>query len=79
MTVADDAYTYAAGRADTEAPWRPRSFTWTCRSCHQAIGDRGLVGGPADDEVGHADDCSRLAAAVATWNAEWDADLEPEP
>jgi hypothetical protein len=79
MTAADAAYTYAAGRPDTEAPWRPRSFTWTCRSCDQAIGDRGLVAGPADDEVGHASDCSRLAAAVAAWNAEWDADLEPEP
>jgi hypothetical protein len=79
MTVAEAAYTYAAGRPDTESPWRPRSFTWTCRSCDQAIGDRGLVAGPADDEVGHADDCSRLAAAVAAWNAEWDADLEPEP
>jgi hypothetical protein len=78
-TAADAAYTYAAGRPDTEAPWRPRSFTWTCRSCDQAISDRGLIAGPADDELGHADGCSRLAAAVAEWDAGLDADLEPEP
>src|SRR5713101_4327583 len=36
-TAADAAYTYAAGRPDTEAPWRHRSFHWTCRSCDQHI------------------------------------------
>ncbi len=79
MTAGEAAYTYAAGRPDTEAPWRPRSFTWTCRSCDQAISDRGLTAGPADDELGHADGCPRLAAAVAEWNAGLDADLQPEP
>ena len=74
LTVAEAAYTYAAGRPDTEAPWRPRSFFWTCRSCDQAISDRGLINGPADDEPGHADDCSRLAAAIAEWNAGWEAE-----
>jgi hypothetical protein len=78
-TAADGAYTYAAGRPDTEAPWRPRSFGWTCRSCDQHITDRGLIQGPADDEVGHAENCTRLAAAVAEWDAEaarWDAEWE---
>jgi hypothetical protein len=51
-----------------------RSFVWRCRSCDQAIGDRGRIAGPTDDEPGHADDCSRLAAAVAEWNAEWEAE-----
>jgi hypothetical protein len=78
-TAADAAYTYAAGRPETEAPWQPRSFTWACRSCDQAISDRGLTAGPADDELGHAGDCPRLAAAVAEWNAGLDADLEAEP
>jgi hypothetical protein len=78
-TPADAAYTYAAGRPDTEAPWRPRSFGWTCRSCDQNIADRGLIQGPADDEPGHAETCTRLAAAVAEWDAEaarWDAEWE---
>ena len=74
-TLADAAYTYAAGRPDPDAPWRPRSFGWHCRSCDQAISDRGLSDGPAEDEIGHADDCSRLAAEVAQWDAGW----EPEP
>ena len=81
-TAADAAYTYAAGRPESEAPWRPRSFTWTCRSCDQLIGDRGLIQGPADDEPGHARDCSRLAEAIAAWDAEaasWDAIWEAEP
>jgi hypothetical protein len=74
LTVAEAAYTYAAGRPDTEAPWRPRSFVWRCQSCGQAISDRGLVAGPADDELGHAENCSRLAAAVADWDASWEAE-----
>ena len=74
LTVAEAAYTYAAGRPDTEAPWRPRSFLWTCRSCDQAISDRGLIAGPTDDELGHADNCPRLAAAIAKWNAGWEAE-----
>jgi hypothetical protein len=78
-TVADAAYTYAAGRPETEAPWRPRSFGWTCRSCDQQITDRGLIQGPTDDELGHADGCRRLAADIAAWDAEaarWDAEWE---
>ena len=73
---ADAAYTYAAGRPDTEAPWRPRSFAWTCRSCDQHISDHGLIQHPADDEIGHAQDCPRLTAAIAAWDAEtaeWEA------
>jgi hypothetical protein len=74
LTVAEAAYTYAAGRPDTEAPWRPRSFIWRCQSCEQPINDHGLTAGPADDEAGHADNCRRLAAAVAEWDASWEAE-----
>jgi hypothetical protein len=75
QTVAEAAYTYAAGRPDPGAPWQPRAFLWTCRSCDQAISDRGPIAGPADNEPGHAEHCPRLAAALAEWNAGW----EPEP
>src|SRR5262249_33873491 len=74
LTVAEAAYTYAAGRPDTEAPWRPRSFLWTCRSCDQAISDRGLIAGPADAARGHAGNCPRLTAATAEWDAGWEAE-----
>ena len=73
--VAEAAYSYAAGTPHTETAERYGwSFLWRCRSCDQAISDRGLTGGPADDEPGHAGDCSRLAAAVAEWNAGWEAE-----
>ena len=80
LTVAEAAYTYAAGSPHTDTAIRyGRSFPWRCRSCEQVISDRGQVAGPADDEAGHGEQCPRLAAAVTAWNAEWDADREPEP
>src|SRR5262249_5712560 len=70
LTVAEAAYTYAAGSPQTDTAIRyGRSFVWRCRSCDQAIGDRGLIAGPAEDEPGHREDCPRLAAAVAEWDA----------
>jgi hypothetical protein len=76
LTVAEAAYTYAAGHPHTDTAIRyGRSFLWRCRSCDQAVSDRGLIAGPAEDELGHATDCRRLAAAIA----EWDAGREAEP
>ena len=75
LTVAEAAYTYAAGNPHTDTAIRyGRSFIWRCASCDQAVSDRGLIAGPADDEIGHADDCGRLAAAVAEWDASWEAE-----
>jgi hypothetical protein len=73
-TRAEEAYTYATGARESEPPWEPRYFGWTCRSCDKSITDRGLIQGPADDELGHAGDCARLAAAIAEWNAGWEAE-----
>lgn len=73
-TVADAAYSYAAGRPDPQAPCRPRSFHWHCQSCDQAISDQGEMANPADDEIGHTGDCPGLAAAVAEWDASWEAE-----
>jgi hypothetical protein len=78
-TVGAAAYTYAVGTRQSEPPWEPRYFGWTCRSCDQPIADRGLIQGPADDEPGHATNCPRLAAAVAEWDtqtAQWAAEWE---
>jgi hypothetical protein len=83
LTVAEAAYTYAAGSPYTDTAGSPytdtavrygRSFLWRCRSCDQAISDRGLIAGPADDELGHTEDCPGLAAAVAEWDAGWEAE-----
>jgi hypothetical protein len=75
LTVAEAAYTYAAGSPQTDtAIQHGRSFIWQCRSCEQVISDRGLIAGPADDELGHAEDCSRLAAGIAEWDAGWEAE-----
>ncbi len=73
-TIAEAAYTYAAGHPDTEHARRyGRTFTWTCASCDQAISDQGLYNGPADDEHGHASNCPRLQATIAARDAEWEA------
>lgn len=75
-TIAETAYTYAAGSPDTETARRyGRSVTWTCLSCQSLVSDRGLISGPADDERGHAQACPRLAATIAAWDAEWEAGL----
>ena len=75
LSVAEAAYTYAAGNPYPNTAVRyGRSFAWRCRSCDQAISDRGLIAGPADGEVGHSEACPRLAAAVAEWDAGWEAE-----
>lgn len=73
-SVAEAAFTYAAGHPDTEMARRyGRSVAWTCGSCDQVIFDHGLCDGPAEDERGHTGNCPRLAATIAAWDAEWDA------
>jgi hypothetical protein len=42
---------------------------WICPACGQYIRDSGPRMPPADAEAGHADKCTRLAAATATWQA----------
>ena len=80
-TPADGAWTYAAGPPETDAPWRPRTFAWTCPDCQQAVADQGPgAGPPADAEPGHAPGCPSLAAKTAAWDAAWAAiDSEWEP
>jgi hypothetical protein len=69
-TVAEATYSYAAGNPHTDTAARyGRSFPWRCRSCGQAVSDHGLIAGPADNEPGHAEDCPRLAAAIAEWDS----------
>jgi sugar phosphate isomerase/epimerase len=79
-TVAEAAFTYAAGHPDTSFAY-DRSVIWRCASCDQAISDHGLDNGPADSERGHTVNCPRLAAAIEAWDAEWaapDPEWEPE-
>ena len=65
-TIAEAAYDYTAGPADTETARRyGRTFVWTCTTCGKTVSDRGLCNGPADDEHGHAEHCTRLAATFA--------------
>jgi hypothetical protein len=73
-SIAEAAYTYAAGSPTSDFAIRyGRSVAWSCNACDQRISDRGLCNGPADDEHGHADNCSRLAATIAARDAEWEA------
>jgi hypothetical protein len=73
-TIAEAAYTYAAGHPGTETARRyGRSVIWTCPSCDSLVSDRGPCNGPADDEHGHASTCRRLAATISAWQAQWEA------
>jgi len=66
--VAEAAYDYAAGRSDDDFGQTVGcTFVWVCPVCDEVVGDRGPCNGPADDEVGHASGCPRLAAAIASW------------
>lgn len=57
--------------AENVRPFAEPSFHWACHACGQSITDHGpYEGHPADNESGHADGCSRLAAAVAEYKAE---------
>jgi hypothetical protein len=71
ISVGDAAYDYAAGTSGFGRPF----FTWVCSACRGTVIDRGpQAGHPADTEEGHADDCRRLAAEIAAWNASWEAE-----
>jgi hypothetical protein len=72
ISAAVAAYDYATGTTPT---WR--SFAWVCLQCRATIIDHGPEAGhPADCEQGHADDCTRLAAAVAAWDASRDDEAD---
>jgi hypothetical protein len=54
--------------------WHQSNFHYHCRSCGEWITDRGpYESHPEDNEHGHAADCARFAAELATWQAERDA------
>lgn len=73
-TVAEAAYSYAAGRPDTETAWRyGRSLTWQRGSCDGLISDHGPFDGPVNAERGHVGGCMRLAETAAAWDAGWEA------
>ena len=74
-TIADAAFDFAAGDPNSHyARTYGRSFPWRCPACRSLVSDRGPCSGPLDDEPGHQDGCQRLAAAVATWEAQWAED-----
>jgi rubrerythrin len=69
--LAEVAFEHATGAEHTDR-WDRLSFYWRCASCGQSISDHGPDNGhPVDCEHGHAEDCQRLAAAVAAYEAEW--------
>ena len=44
---------------------------WSCSTCGEHITDNGPYDGPAEDETGHADTCTRHMADVAAARARW--------
>jgi hypothetical protein len=71
-TVAEAAYEQMTGSATSWSSHGPL-FVWRCTACVRVISDRGpYERHPADNESGHAEDCSRLAAEVKRWRASCD-------
>jgi hypothetical protein len=54
-------------------------YTWPCRECGHDILDRGLIGGPAEDEEGHTPECKGHARAIANWEARSQAERGTRP
>jgi hypothetical protein len=77
-SLSQAAYDHAVGDPPTEYAWSSRqAFTWTCADCRNVISDHGSEADhPEDTESGHGDQCPRLAAATAAWNAWWDAEAD---
>jgi hypothetical protein len=73
ISPAEAAFDYAT-HAEHARPFEELSFAWTCPSCQGFVRDYGPnAGHPVDAERGHAgEDCPRLAATVAAYEAEWD-------
>lgn len=68
------AFEWATGGGIADQ-WRRSAVTWRCPACGGLVGDYGpYESHPADNESGHTTDCTRLAAAVAAWEAEQAAD-----
>jgi len=60
--------------AEPDRSWE-RSFYYTCPACEQGISDLGpYESHPEDNERGHGEGCTRLAAAIAGWQAQRDAE-----
>jgi hypothetical protein len=72
-SLGEEAYTYSAGRP-TAWGHNP-TVGFSCASCKQFITDRGpYESHPSDNEQGHAGNCARFGAEVATWQAQRDAE-----
>lgn len=66
--IAAAAFEWQAGDYDLRQP----AVYWKCRACGQGITDRGPYdANPADCEEGHAEGCTRLAAEVEAYDAQW--------
>jgi hypothetical protein len=77
IPAAERAFDFAAPSG--ASPWESVTFCFECGSCGETIRDQGpYESHPEDNERGHADECERFAAQVATWQAEMDADEADE-
>lgn len=68
---ADEAAFYLVATGDRFNPYT----SWRCRTCNEVVTDRGPFNDhPSDVERGHAEDCTRLAAAISAWRKRRDED-----
>jgi hypothetical protein len=69
-SLGEAAFDYAA-RAERAQPADRLWFAWLCPACRAQVIDYGPCGHPLDYQTGHADRCQRLAAAIASYQAQW--------
>ena len=71
VSLAEAAYEYATDAEHTR-PFDRLSFYWKCPACGAGVTDRGPYNThPLDNEEGHAETCTRIAAAIAEHEARW--------
>ncbi|WP_433622750.1 hypothetical protein [Nocardia sp. CA-120079] len=59
--------------------WGAESTSWTCTSCDTRVTDRGpYEGHPADNETGHATDCTRHQREILAYQTRFDLDQDWE-
>ena len=74
ISLAEAAFDYAVD-AEHAGRFETLTFSWACPACGGFVTEREPCGGhPEDNEPGHKDGCTRLAALVAEYDARWEND-----
>lgn len=72
LGMADAVAAFRFVAPDEPGSSHPATFSWRCKTCGTYVRDQGPYDAhPANAELGHADDCKRLAAEVEWYERDW--------